>query len=150
MLSLRRSLLFPAAVAILGMIPVGTIAAPKPPAAPGSDAEIERDIRQRFAKSKIGTNGFRVRVQNGIATLEGKTDILQHKGTATRLAKSAGARAVENRIEVSEAARQKASANLAKGRRRAQANRGDYRSEPREQPDPAPPAPRRAVVQAPR
>jgi hypothetical protein len=74
-----------------------------------------------------------VRVQGGVATLEGRTDVLQHKGTATRLAKAAGARRVVNRIEVSDAARRKASANLAQGRRRAQIKRSEAspRSEPR-------------------
>jgi osmotically-inducible protein OsmY len=81
------------------------------------DADLERAIRARFARSKISTNGFTVRVQNGIAILEGQTGVIQHKGTATRLAKSAGAKAVQNKIQISEQARQKAAANLAKGRK---------------------------------
>jgi len=91
------------------------------------DPELERDIRARFAKSKISKNHFQVHVQGGIATLEGQTDIIQHKGTATRLAKSAGAAGVVNRIQISQAAREKAAANLAKGRRRAQIKRGEAR-----------------------
>lgn len=94
-----------------------------------SDAQIEAAIRAKFEKSKIATNHFQVHVQGGVATLEGKTDVVQHKGTATRLAKSAGAVAVNNRIQVSAAARKKASENLAKGRRRAQIQRGEPRSE---------------------
>ncbi|MBI1788383.1 MAG: BON domain-containing protein [Acidobacteria bacterium] len=90
-----------------------------------SDAQIEKAIRARFAESKISTNKFQVRVQGGVATLEGKTEVLQHKGTATRLAKSAGAVRVINRIEVSDAAKQKAASNLATGRRRAQIKRGE-------------------------
>jgi hypothetical protein len=93
------------------------------------DREIEQNIRARFAKSKISRNQFTVRVQGGVATLEGRTDVVQHKGVATRLAKLGGARQVVNKIEVSEAARQKASANLAKGRRRAQVKRAEPRSE---------------------
>ncbi len=85
-----------------------------------SDAEIEKAIRARFGASKIASHHFQVHVQGGVATLEGQTDVLQHKGTATRLAKSAGAIRVVNRIEVSQAAREKAAGNLAKGRRRAQ------------------------------
>jgi hypothetical protein len=45
------------------------------------------------------------------------------------LAKSAGARGVANHIEVSDAAKAKASGNLAAGRRRAQLKRGDSRSQ---------------------
>jgi hypothetical protein len=94
-----------------------------------NDRELEAAIRARFAKSKIGTNHFTVRVQGGVATIEGHAEVIQHKGTATRLAKAAGAREVVNRVELSEAARERASANLAKGRRRAQVKRGEKRSE---------------------
>lgn len=98
--------------------------------APGAvrDAQIEKDIRARFAKSKIAPNKFQVRVQGGVATLEGQTDVIQHKGTATRLAKSGGARAVVNRIKVSQVARDKAARNLTGGRRRAQVKRSETRS----------------------
>jgi osmotically-inducible protein OsmY len=102
----------------------------KSAAAPArSDAQIEADIRARFAKSKINADKFQVRVQGGVATLEGRTDVIQHKGTATRLAKNAGAAAVNNRIQISDAARQKAAGSLAEGRRRAQIKRGEARSE---------------------
>lgn len=112
----------------------------KPPAAapktrqqaPRPDALIEADIRARFAKSKISTDKFQVRVQGGVATIEGKTEVLQHKGVATRLAKSAGALAVNNHVQPSEAAKEKAGKNLATGRRRAQIKRGDARSEARD------------------
>jgi osmotically-inducible protein OsmY len=95
----------------------------KPPT-PG-DRELEKAIRDRFARSKIARNGFQVQVQGGVATLTGQTDVIQHKGVATRLAKTVGAKQVINRIQVSEAARQKASANLATGRRRAQIKRSE-------------------------
>lgn len=107
----------------------GPAKAPAKSAPKMSDAQIEATIRTKFAKSKISTNNFQVHVQGGVATLEGKTDIVQHKGTATRLAKSGGAVAVNNRIQVSAAARKKASDNLEKGRRRAQIQRGEARSE---------------------
>lgn len=94
-----------------------------------SDRELEAAIRARFARSKIAANGFQVRVQGGVATLEGRTNVIQHKGTATRLARAVGARQVVNRIELSEAARQRAAANLAQGRRRAQLKRSEPRSE---------------------
>ncbi len=100
------------------------------PQKPGpSDADLEKAIRARLSASKISSDKFQVHVQGGVATLEGHTDVVQHKGTATRLAKSAGAARVVNNIQISEAAREKAAANLAKGRRRAQIKRGEARSD---------------------
>ena len=101
-------------------------AAPARPQA--SDADIERTIRAKFAKSKIAADKFTVKVQGGIATIEGKSDVVQHKGTATRLAKTGGAVAVVNKIQLSQAAKDKANKNLEKGRRRAQIKRGDART----------------------
>ncbi len=94
-----------------------------------TDAQLEKAIRERFADSKIAEDKFEVHVQGGRATLTGNTNVLQHKGVATRLARSQGATEVINNIEPSEEARQKAAANLTKGRRRAQVKRGDARSE---------------------
>lgn len=93
-----------------------------------SDAQLEALIRAKFAKSK-SAKGFTVRVQGGVANIEGKTDVVQHKGAATHMAKSAGAIAVNNRVEISDAAKQKAAGNLQTGRRRAQIKRGDARSQ---------------------
>ena len=70
-----------------------------------SDTRIEEAISARFAGSKIAENDFQVRVRDGVAVLTGRTDVVQHKGTATRLAKSAGAKRVDNRIEVTQRAR---------------------------------------------
>jgi osmotically-inducible protein OsmY len=100
--------------------------------APASDAHVEQAIRARLAASKIGKNGFTVRVQGGTATLEGRTDVIQHKGTATRLAKRAGATRVVNKIQVSQAAKDKAARNLSSPQR-AQVKRAELtaRSEPR-------------------
>jgi hypothetical protein len=94
-----------------------------------TDAQIERTIREKLAKSKIGADKFQVHVQGGVATWEGKTDVIQHKGSATRMAKTAGATTVKNNIQVSDAARAKAANNLESGRRRAQLKRGDSRSD---------------------
>jgi hypothetical protein len=77
-----------------------------------SDAEIEAAIRAKLAKSKIGKDGFTVHVHNGIATWQGSTKIMQHKGSATRMAKTAGATQVVNNIKISEDAREAAAANL--------------------------------------
>lgn len=94
-----------------------------------TDAQIEKEIRARFAESKISADKFEVHVQGGRATITGTTNVLQHKGVATRLARAAGATEIINQIEPSEEARQKAADNLTKGRRRAQIKRGDARSE---------------------
>ncbi len=90
-----------------------------------SDGDLEKTIRARFSASKISTNHFQVHVQGGVATIEGQTGVIQHKGTATRLARTSGAVKVVNRIVISQAAREQAAKNLASGRRRAQVKRSD-------------------------
>ena len=92
------------------------------------DKRIEAAIRKKLATSKIGKDGFTVRVQGGVAFWDGSTGVLQHKGAATRMAKTAGAVAVVNNIKVSDAAKANASGNLDQGPRRAQLKRGDPRS----------------------
>lgn len=110
---------------------------PHPPAAaskkaPSSskltDAQLESIIRAKFAKSK-SANQFKVHVQGGVATIDGKTDVVQHKAAATRMARVAGAAVVNNKVEISDAAKQKASGNLEEGRRRVQVKRSEIRSE---------------------
>jgi len=98
-----------------------------------SDKQLEAIIRAKFARSKISADKFTVHVQGGVATIEGQTDVIQHKGTATRMAKTAGAVAVNNHVRIGDAAKQKAAGNLEQGRRRVQIKRGDARSEPRQQ-----------------
>ncbi len=56
-----------------------------------SDSEIEATIKTKLAKSKIGKDGFQVHVKDGVATWSGTTAVMQHKGAATRMAKTAGA-----------------------------------------------------------
>lgn len=113
----------------------------KPPLAPGhsrpgvpragasrpvlSDAVIEQQIKARFGRSKISADKFQVKVQGGIAYIDGKTDVMQHKGIATRMAKSAGAVQVVNKVQIGQAARDRAVANLDKGRRREQIKRSE-------------------------
>ena len=77
-----------------------------------SDAAVEAEIRARLAKSKIAVNGFSVRVQNGTAIWTGTTDVVQHKGAATRMAKSCGAVRVDNRITIGARARLEAAQKL--------------------------------------
>jgi hypothetical protein len=90
-----------------------------------SDADLEKAINAKLAASKISIDKFKAHVTGGVVTLEGYTEVVQHKGTATRLAKTAGALAVVNNIEISQAAKDKAQANLDSGRRRAQIKRSD-------------------------
>jgi len=104
------------AVAMAGLSHAAVVAKPNTVTAKLPDAQIERNIRAKFTKSKINAEHFTVSVQNGIATLAGKTDVIQHKGVATRLAKTGGALAVRNNIQVSDEARAKAAAKLAKNR----------------------------------
>jgi len=103
----------------------------KPPPPQGTtapqDAQIEAEIRTRLAKSVIGKDGFTVHVQGGVAYWDGTTEVVQHKGAATRMAKSAGARKVVNQIKIGDAAKQKAAGNLDQGRRRVQIKRSEPR-----------------------
>jgi hypothetical protein len=92
---------------------VATLCAAPPPL---GDSAIQAAIQAKFAKSKIGEDKFKVTVKAGVAYIEGKTDIPQRKGVATRLAKTGGAKEVVNRIEVGEAARRKLTERLQKAR----------------------------------
>ena len=117
-------------IALLVTMVTALAAQSRPPVRPAgkptlTDVQLEKAIRDRFAKSKCAQDKLTVRVQAGVATLEGKTDVVQRKGSATRMARTAGARKVINKIQVSEAAREKASATLATGRRRAQIKRSE-------------------------
>jgi hypothetical protein len=119
--------------ALIGQATKTTAPAKKAPT-PGNasvqeDKQTEATIRAKLAKSKIGKDGFTVRVQGGIAYWEGKTDVVQHKGSATRMAKTAGAKSVVNNIKVSDVGKEKAGDNLDDGRRRAQVKRSDPRTD---------------------
>jgi osmotically-inducible protein OsmY len=111
----------------------GQVRTPRPPISSPTkpaidDVTLEQAIRDRFSRSKISVNEFQVRVRNGVAVLEGQTDVPQHKGTATRLAKNAGARRVDNRIRISQAGRQKASKTRRSEPRRVEVSRSEPRS----------------------
>ena len=79
-----------------------------------TDAQIDATIRAKLAKSKIGKDGFRFKVARGVVTWEGNTSVIQHKGAATRMAKTAGAAQVVNNIQISADAKAKAAAHLKK------------------------------------
>jgi len=104
------------AVVLAGLSQATSVGKPVPGASKVTDARIEQNIRAKFAKSKINSEHFTVSVQDGVATLDGKTNVIQHKGVATRLAKTGGAVAVKNHIQISEAAKEKAAAKLAQFR----------------------------------
>jgi hypothetical protein len=81
-----------------------------------ADAQIERAIKNKLIKSKMNSDHFTVSVLKGVATIEGSTNVMQRKGAMTRMAKSCGATSVQNNIRISDAAKNKALAALAKGR----------------------------------
>jgi hypothetical protein len=112
-----------------GLFAADTKAPPPQGTTAQQDQKVEMEIRARLAKSVIGKDGFTVRVQGGVAYWTGSTTVVQHKGSATRMAKSAGAKKVVNNIKVSDAAKAKAGENLEQGRRRVQVKRGDPRSQ---------------------
>jgi BON domain len=122
----------------VSILATGLLAQPKPAAPKAApvagvsaqqDKEMEAAIRAKLLKSKIGKDGFTVHVQGGAAFWEGSTNVVQHKGAATRMARTAGARRVVNNIKVSDAAKQAAAGNLDQGRRRAQIKRSELRSQ---------------------
>jgi len=73
------------------------VAQPRPAV---SDEQLEASIKTKLTKSKIGKDGFHFKVQRGIVTWDGTTNIGQHKGAATRMARSSGAVQVINNIKV--------------------------------------------------
>jgi hypothetical protein len=123
----------PAAFAPAALVADGKAPPAKPAPSQGTTSQedkiIEAAIRAKLAKSKIGKDGFTARVQGGVAYWEGSTSVVQHKGAATRMAKTAGAKRVINNIRVSDDAKAKAAGNLDQGRRRAQVTRGDPRND---------------------
>ena len=92
---------------LLAVALVGTAAASSARSVPAaahavtpSDSEIEATLRAKLAKSKVGKDGFKFHVSHGVVTWEGSTAVMQHKGSATRMAHSAGAAKVVNNIQV--------------------------------------------------
>lgn len=72
-----------------------------------SDGQIEQAIRVKLAKSKMSADHFTVSVVKGVATIEGSTSVIQHKGAMTRMAKACGATTVRNNIHISDEAKEK-------------------------------------------
>jgi hypothetical protein len=131
---MQRILLLSLCFAAVGLFGADTKSAAKQAPPPQGttaqqDQKTEAEIRARLEKSVIGKDGFKVRVQGGVAYWTGSTNVVQHKGSATRMAKSAGAKKVVNNIVVSDAAKAKAGENLDQGRRRVQVKRSDAPSQ---------------------
>src|SRR4051812_28890289 len=63
------------------------------------DAAIEKNKRGRLEKPKPAGKKYNLWVRGGAPPLPDKTEVGQQKGTATRMAKSAGATSVVNNIE---------------------------------------------------
>jgi hypothetical protein len=86
------------------LLPAGASTSPKTTAPvvnrAVNDAQLETTIHAKLAKSKIGKDGFRFHVQRGVVTWEGTTAVGQHKGAATRMARTSGAVQVINNIKV--------------------------------------------------
>jgi len=89
-----------------------TTTAAKPAAGTVNDAQLEATLRAKLAKSKVGKDGFKFHVQHGVVTWEGQTNVPQHKGAATRMARTAGALQVVNNIQVSDEAKAKSLSDL--------------------------------------
>ncbi|HQR31177.1 MAG TPA: BON domain-containing protein [Blastocatellia bacterium] len=71
----------------------------KAAAAPTNDADIQKCITDKLAKSeKLSTQGLSATVSNGEATLTGTAKNAGSKGAATKMAKSCGASKVTNNI----------------------------------------------------
>jgi len=79
-------------------------------AAPASDAEIQKCISDKFAKSTTITNGS-VKVSSGQATITGEAKNGGAKGGATKSAKACGAKTVANNITIPETAKGEAKAS---------------------------------------
>jgi osmotically-inducible protein OsmY len=99
-----------------------------------SDAEIEATIKAKLAKSKIGKDGFQVHVKDRVATWSGSTTVMQHKGAATRMAKSAGAIHVLNNIKISEQAGLPVKGNVVGQPRHVQVKAGATDAHPDDEP----------------
>lgn len=115
---MRNALLYIAIVLIAfpGHAPQASAAQKSPVSKTDSDREIQQKIQGKLAKSKLAADHFTVSVSHGVATIEGNTDVAQHKGVMTRMAKAAGATAVSNNIRVSAAGKAKATEAFAKTR----------------------------------
>ena len=64
------------------------------------DAAITNKLKSKLSRSKLHSDSLQYKVHDGIVEWSGTVRIPQRKGAATRMAKSAGAKRVVNRIVV--------------------------------------------------
>lgn len=64
------------------------------------DASIAARLKAKLSRSKLRTDSLQYQVKDGVVEWSGSVRIPQRKGAATRMAKSAGAKRVVNRIAV--------------------------------------------------
>jgi hypothetical protein len=69
-------------------------------AAAAPDAAIEKSLKARLMRSKLKQDGLTFVVKDGVVEWKGEVGVPQRKGTATRMAKAAGATRVVNGIVV--------------------------------------------------
>ncbi len=69
------------------------------------DTAIANKLKAKLSHSKLHSDPLQYKVHDGIVEWSGTVRIPQRKGTATRMAKSAGAKRVINRIVVQSATR---------------------------------------------
>jgi len=81
-----------------------------------------RDARPAREIENLALTSSSFHVQGGAATIEGRMDVIQRR--SYKHGENGGAIAVVNHIQISDGAKQRAEAHLAKGRR-AQIKRGD-------------------------
>lgn len=77
-------------------------------ASANSDALISAKIKTKLSRSKLKGDGLQFKVNQGTVEWEGVVTIPQHKGAATRMARTSGASNVVNRIVVKAGTKAKA------------------------------------------
>src|SRR3982074_802121 len=116
----RISILLASVLCAVPWLPVAAATPPGRTRTRARHAATEDTTSTKLAKSKIGKDGIQVRVHNGVATWTGITNVMQHKGAATRMARTSGAIQVINNIKISDEARLRAFGNTSGEPRRAQ------------------------------
>ena len=64
------------------------------------DNAILARLKQKMSRSKLKSDDLKYQVKDGVVEWSGTVSVSQRKGTATRMAKTAGAKRVVNRILV--------------------------------------------------
>ena len=64
------------------------------------DNAIAARLKQKMSRSKLKSDDLKYHVKDGVVEWSGAVSVAQRKGAATRMAKTAGAKRVVNRIVV--------------------------------------------------